>query len=113
MSERDIYTQDQRASFAGTEDYASQNAMNDGMVVPEDDFQSLCYTLYALEIGEDKWVRKVRKKRPSIFELVAKSDVISKVYQLWEQIKKTPVKRKVELDTKKQQVKRKQRKGGA
>lgn len=36
--------------------FASQNALNGDYVYKSDDFESLCYTLYALEIGQSKWL---------------------------------------------------------
>jgi len=80
------YNSDDKSSgFCGTRTYVSQNALDGGTVGPEDDFESLCYTLYALEIGEGKWEKESAKRKPTVQELKSKSAIVKKLYGLWKE----------------------------
>jgi hypothetical protein len=45
-----------------------------GPACDEDDFESLCYTMYSLEIGVQKWLKL--KPRPTVRELKQQSEVV-------------------------------------
>jgi len=80
-------TESQKAiGFEGTKEFASNNALEGENAEPNDDFESLCYTLYALEIGQRNWFSKVAShQRPTIKELKECSVVVRKLTELWEE----------------------------
>ena len=70
--------------FSGTERYASAAALNAGIPCFEDDFASLCYTFYSIEIGLDCYDdRCLGDKRPSIRSLRRMSKIVKYLHRLW------------------------------
>lgn len=69
--------------FNGTRDFASQNTLQHRNPSIYDDVESLCYTLFALEIGIHKWNNMVDSSRPTVQQLKKCSLVVSTVWQLY------------------------------
>lgn len=70
--------------FVGTRDFASENALAARNPTPEDDFISLCYTLYSLEIGFTKWHELGHAgQRPKYRKLCKSSAIVQNVRKLW------------------------------
>jgi len=67
--------------FIGTRDFASENALKEGDPKFSDDFESLCYTFYSLEIGSKKWQEIIKQKRPSLKNLKIKSKIVRFIYK--------------------------------
>jgi len=76
-------SQDTTITFAGTRQYASSNALAEGNPCFEDDLESLCYTLYSLEIGIEQW-KCVVLNRPRIAILRQQSEIVQFVWRLCE-----------------------------
>jgi hypothetical protein len=65
--------------FFGTEEFASTNALQGRDPQFSDDVESLCYSLYALEIGYQQW-RKLTESgrgRPTLKTLRRKSAIVN------------------------------------
>jgi len=69
--------------YAGTNEFGSKNAVERRGCTCEDDFISLCYTLYSLEVGYDAWKAIVEKGRPSLKKLLKQSNLIKYANSLW------------------------------
>ena len=57
-----------RTGFLGTSLYASNNSLSCGVASEDDDFDSLCYTLYSLDIGLSAFIDQ-KENRASISDL--------------------------------------------
>jgi len=74
------------SGFGGTKDFASKNALAGGYHTCDDDFESLCFTFYYLEIGRTKWYEKIQQEgRPSMKQVIQSSKVIQCIDQQWKQ----------------------------
>jgi len=99
------WKKNQQIGFEGTEDFASASKVRGKLPTPRDDFVSLCYSFYALEIGLDKWYCFIDtgQKKPSISNLETRSKVIHTLCELWRNRNK---KRKVQSVLRTQHKKR-------
>lgn len=70
---------EQSEGFTGTDSFASQNALDEGDPDVMDDFESLCFTFYALEIGYKKW--ELLEQRPKLTTLKNESEIIKFIFQ--------------------------------
>jgi serine/threonine protein kinase len=78
--------------FEGTRIFASKNAVEEGIPSVDDDFESLCYSFYALEIGFDNWVEVCKSPRPTLTLIRKKSKLLQLLWQLWHPEKHIPKK---------------------
>jgi len=64
----------------GTEAYASQRFHLGLPLLPQDDFQCLAYSLYALRMGTDNWLKLVaNKQKPSFAQICSEVPFISDI----------------------------------
>ncbi len=73
----------QRSGSEGTLPYASTNRLNQGYITTDDDFISLCFTLYALYIGIEQWEAIPIEARPTITQLEHQSKIVCTLHVLW------------------------------
>jgi serine/threonine protein kinase len=75
--------------FCGTESFASDNALREGTPCPDDDFESLCYSLYFLESKG-----RISKSRPSLSDLTGTSSIVRHLRELWSKFTRSRYDRK-------------------
>lgn len=75
-------------AFSGTAQYASDAALAEGEPCFDDDFASLCYTLYSIEVGLDHFNDMCgNENRPSLPILRETSEIVRYLHILWERPK--------------------------
>jgi len=69
--------------FAGTPEFASRNSWK-GTYTPNDDFESLCYSLYSLEVCRAAWTNLVEEGRATVQFNMKRSKLICHIESLWD-----------------------------